>query len=206
VRLSAPNGRLLGLGAAVLAFAGGATAAYAQSVNIGGQVDDEIQLSISQPTGFATFPKVAGDHVYTMTIDALVTTTTDNQPVSLSVADGGNGTGAPVPSSQLGRLVNATGTSVLPLPLQVSASTQSTGATGSSGATGSTNSSASSGTASGNLVSLDTAVAPTLAFWPEPVSSAPVTVELSQEINGIHGLTAGPYTKEVLVTLSSFAP
>ncbi len=175
MRFAAAHGRAaLALGAAAFVVLSGAGSAGAQQISIGGTVADEIQLSASQPTGFATFPRQKGDHVYTVSIDATVTTT--DAPTYLSVADGGTG-----PVARRGHLVSVNGSSVLPLPLQVSGS-------------------------SGDLESLDQPIPPVLASWTEPVSSADVTMELSQEVDGTAGLSTGPSTKEVMVTLSTDAP
>jgi hypothetical protein len=165
-------------GVATLALAAfGGSVASAQSVSIGGNVDDEMQLLVDPPTGtsFATFPHQAGDHVYTAMLSATVTFTTSNTPVTLSVADPDT-----EPVAQQGHLVTASG-KVLPLPLQVS------------------------GTA-GKLMSLAAPVAPVLETWTDQVSSASVPLELSQEVDGTSKLAAGPYGEEVMVTLTSAAP
>ncbi len=152
-----------------------AAPAGAQSISIGGQVNDLIQLGVTQPgAGLGTFPRQQGDHSYTLSFNAQVTTTDPN--TSLSVADGGTG-----PVSTRGHLVSVSGKSVLPLPLQVSGPT-------------------------GDLQSLDQPIAPVLQSWPDTVSSAVVPVELSQEVDGTQGVTSGPYTGVVLVTLSTQAP
>jgi len=175
-RGAAAAATLTGVATLALAALGGSVAS-AQSVSIGGQVDDEMQLLVGQPTGssFATFPRQRGDQVYTTMLSATVTFTTSNTPVTLSVADPGT-----EPVAQQGHLVTASG-KTLPLPLQVSGTTDT-------------------------LMSLDQPVAPVLATWADQVSSASVPLELSQEIDGTKGLTKGPYGEEVMVTLTSAAP
>jgi hypothetical protein len=183
MRLTAARVRHLALGAAVatsVVAAGSLTVvapAGAQTVSVGATVDDILMLGVTPATGFATFPRSKGDHVYTLNLSAVVTTTgaTADAPDSLSVADGAN-----VPVKQRGHLVTAA-KSVLPLPLEVSGP-------------------------GGSLMSLDQPIAPVVATYSDAVSSSEVSFELSQEVDGTTGLTAGPYSKEVMVTLSADGP
>jgi hypothetical protein len=167
---------LAGGAAAVLAAAILTTSAGAQSVTPGGYVDDMMQLNLTAPTGFSSFPHHAGDNVYTLPVDAEVTSTTANTPISLSVADG-----LSTNPTKRGHLLSAGG-HPLPLPMEVTTA------------------------ATGNLLSLDQAIAPVVATWGDVVSLSPVSFELSQEIDGTTGVAAGPYGAEVVVTLTSEAP
>jgi hypothetical protein len=97
----------------VFAFAAVPMVARAQT-NVGGDVPSFLQLSVVQPQGFGSFPKVNQTHTYSLTINALVTTT--NSPVLMTITDGDASSGA-----RHGHLIS--GSSVLPSPLEVATGT-----------------------------------------------------------------------------------
>jgi hypothetical protein len=78
-------------------------------VEVGGEVPSYLELSLTQPSGFATFPAGMSAGTYALSITAAVTSTAP--PVYLSVSDGEVAAGP-----RRGHLVS--GSSMLPAPLQ----------------------------------------------------------------------------------------
>lgn len=87
-----------------------AAAAQDGGAAVAGEVPSFLQLSLTQPDGFASFPARNGVHDYQLTISAQVTAT--DSPILMTIGDGDSASGA-----SHGHLVS--GSFVLPAPLQV---------------------------------------------------------------------------------------
>jgi hypothetical protein len=93
----------------VLVLAAVPVVAGAQT-SVGGDVPSFVQVSVVQPNGFGSFPKRSGTHTYSLNIAATVTAT--DYPMTLSISDGGDLSGA-----RHGHLVSRS--TVMPAALQV---------------------------------------------------------------------------------------
>ena len=83
---------------------------------VGGDVPSFLQVSVTQPNGFGSFPKRAGTHTYSLSIPAQITAT--EAPLTMSISDGTDPSGA-----RHGHLVS--GSTVLTAPIQVATSASS---------------------------------------------------------------------------------
>lgn len=77
---------------------------------VGGDVPSFLQVSVTQPNGFGSFPKRAGTHTYTLSVPAQITATVP--PLTMTIVDGTDSSGA-----RHGHLVS--GSTVLTAPIQV---------------------------------------------------------------------------------------
>lgn len=154
---------------AALALCGQSSAAQPfkrGSVRVGGTVPSFLGLVVTQPNGLGSFPDSHAAQSYASSFEAAVTST--DVVAQLSVTDEG----------QYGHMTS--GTSVLPLPLQIAATGK-------------------------HFASLGAPNGVVLKHWTGPIAAKTTVIRLLQRIAAPLAVT-GPYHTTLLVTVASGTP